>query len=171
MNNLIWSFFAQFTMNAFSTKFSSTVSNLFTSFCNTLLKPKVTKTLPFQCQCNYTKEYVDELLWYKNYHNDINLLFITMYVGFLSGSIFLFIKTYNDTRNDSDLRNDTNNEIDKELDIKVKINNILNDIDIMNTIPEEPEQVDEFEEIPLNEPLPKRRKLTPVNQSEDYIKL
>jgi hypothetical protein len=40
----------------------------------------------------------------------------------------------------------------------------------MNTIPEEPEEIeDEFEEIPLNEPFPKRRKLTPVNQSDDYI--
>lgn len=164
MNNLIWSFFAQFTMNALSTKFSTTVSNIFTSFCNTLLKPKGTKTLAFQCKCNYTKEYVDDLLWYKNYYDDMNILFIAMYICFLSGSLFIFLKTYNDARNGN-----VKSNIDNELNFK--INNILNDIDIMNTIPEEPEN-DEFEEIPLDEeplPLPKRRKLTPVNQSDDYI--
>lgn len=167
---MIWSFLAQFTMNAFSTKFSTTVSNIFTSFCNLLLKPKVTKTLAFQCKCNYTKEYVDDLLWYKNYYDDMNILFIAMYIGFLSGSLFLFLRTYNDTRNGSDTRNvNLKSNIDTELNFK--INNILNDIDIMNTIPEEPEEDNDFEEIPLNEPLPlpKRRKLTPVNQNDDYI--
>jgi hypothetical protein len=144
----------------------NTLSNIFTSFCNSVLKPKMTKTLPFVCQCNYTKQYVDDLLWYKNYYHDINLLFITMYVVTFFSLGFIFIKSYNC------IKFVPKNNF--QVNVDDKINNILKDLEIMTTIKEEPELDNDFEEIPLDDdqpPQPKKRKLMPIKQNDDYIKL
>lgn len=176
-SNLFLSLLGEITFNMFGNKFSNKINDIFTSFCNAVLKPRVTKTLDFQCKCNYTQEYVQELLWYKNNYYDMNLLFITVYIGFLSTVMFLFVTSYNSVLNEV---NEKSRENDGKLNIKYKIDSILNDIDIMNTIKEEPNETD-FVDIPLtennlndtsnNETQQKKRKLMSFNQQDDYIKL
>lgn len=153
LNVIIMSFVNNFIS---SYTLSNTINNFFTTFCNSILRPRSTTTLPFDCHCNYTKEYIDDLLWYKNYYEDLNLLFITMYIITLSGAFFLFIKNYQSISLVSKEPN--------EQEINFKVNNILKDLEVMNTIPE----IHEFEEIPL-EPENKKRKLMPIDT--DYIQI
>lgn len=127
-----------------------------TGICESILRVKPTKTLPFDCHCNYTHEYVEDLLWYKEYYEDLNVVFITMYIVTIASAFYVFsvsINIHEDTKGHKDTYN-----------LKERVNTILKDLDTLSP----PQTEFEFENIELKSS--KKRKLI-FDEETEVIKL
>jgi hypothetical protein len=156
------------TSKTFNSYFNEAVTGLFTTLCDTM-KPKPSNTLPFKCACNYTTEYVNELLWYKDYYINLNIFFIGTYIFVMLNAVYYAYTLLNFKQSKTVGTSTTNFENNF-----LSENMILRDLENFNftgtkklaTIQEEPE----FENIPLNEPLVQKEQTDDIfDFDEDHI--
>lgn len=140
---------------------SNIVNNIFSKFiidiCNNILQVKPTKTLPFDCRCNYTHEYVEELLWYKEYYQDLNVVFVTMYIVTIASAFYVFSVSIN-------LQEDPKHNNKDTYIVKQRVDAILKDLDANLTQQTETD----FETIELH---PQKKRKLIFDEEAEIIKL